>query len=140
MPCNVLPIMYGLIDKSLWEVILIICNKTEIPPKPSINEVRIILIEMAFICIQEILEIPFVISKKPINIGFTNEFGICKKLKNGVEKFVKNGNIWLSSKIEIITENNTTNPPIIKSVDVAFDILAAIIVPKLEMEMSFFWK
>lgn len=113
-----------------------ICIKTEIPPKPNTKDVIIIFIEIAFMWMQEIWEIPFVISKKPINIGLINEDGICKKLKKGAKKIVKAGSIWLSSKIDIITENKTTKPPIIKSVEVAFDILVAIIEPKLENEIS----
>ena len=38
-------VLYGLIDKSLLEVILSTCNKTEIPPKPSKNAVINILME-----------------------------------------------------------------------------------------------
>ena len=98
-----------------------ICIKTEIPPKPNTKDVIIIFIEIAFMWMQEIWEIPFVISKKPINIGLINEDGICKKLKKGAKKIVKAGSIWLSSKIDIITENKTTKPPIIKSVEVAFE-------------------
>ena len=46
IPCNSFPYIYGLMDKSLLEVILRTCNKTEIPPKPRKKAVSKMLTEI----------------------------------------------------------------------------------------------
>ena len=76
-------------DKSVFDVILNICKKTDIPPMPSKNEVNTILIDMNFMCILEIIDIPFVISKSPIRSEEANAKGICNNLKIGDTKIVK---------------------------------------------------
>ena len=101
-------------DKSLLEVILSTCNKTEIPPKPSKNEVINILIESFLQAILEILLIPLVISKNPVNSGSIKEGETCIKLKNGLAMISIICVIPLDFKIEIIEEKMTTNPPISK--------------------------
>ena len=92
------------------------CRKTDKPPMPSKNDARIILIETAFIWILEIKEIPFVISIIPVSRGAINSVGIFKNLKHGIQKIFNIFIKWLALNIEIITENITTNPPIIITV------------------------
>lgn len=108
------------------------CKKTEIPPKPNKNAVIIILIDIFFMCIIEIRLIPFVISSNPVSIGTIKLIGKCKNLKNGitvkVSKFIK----LLDLKIDIITENSTTKPPIINIVEIALEIDCAIISPRFD--------
>lgn len=132
MPCKILPNIYGFIDKSVFEVILSTCNKTEIPPNPSKNAENKIFIESIFIWIFEINEIPFVISKIPVKNGVIKFVGICNKLNDGITIFDNIPNTLLVFNIEIITENNTTKPPIKSIVEVAFFMLVAITSPKLE--------
>ena len=113
------------------------CKNTEIPPKPSKNEVRIIFIEIAFIGILESKEIPFVISKKPVSKGAIKFIGICKILKMGTRVIVSKSINLLALKIEIITEKITTKPPIIIIVEVALDIELAIASPKFDKDILF---
>ena len=89
-------------------------------------------IEIFFICIEDINEIPLVISKKPIIKGDIKSLGKLKILKVGSKSLEQIFNIWLVLKIEIITEKRTIKPPIIKIVDVAFAILSDKIAPKSE--------
>ena len=138
IPCNSFPKIYGLIDKSLLEVILSTCNKTEIPPKPSKNAVINMLIESFLQAILEILLIPFVISKNPVNSGSIKEGETCIKLKNGVAMISTICVMPLDFKIEIIEEKMTTNPPIIKIDFILFTILSDKISPKLEKEACVF--
>jgi len=91
-----------------------------------------ILKESSFIFIQEIKEIPLVISNIPTSRGEIYWLGILKKEKVGESILSNIEIIWLTLKIEIITENNTTNPPIIRMVDIAFVTLSAKASPKLE--------
>ena len=125
-------------DKSLLEVILSTCNKTEIPPKPSKNEVINILIESFLQAILEILLIPLVISKNPVNSGSIKEGETCIKLKNGVAMISIICVIPLDFKIEIIEEKMTTNPPITKIDFILLTILSDKISPKLEKEAGVF--
>lgn len=125
-------------DKSLLEVILSTCNKTEIPPKPSKNEVINILIESFLQAILEILLIPLVISKNPVNSGSIKEGETCIKLKNGLAMISIICVIPLDFKIEIIEEKMTTNPPISKIDFMLLIILSDKISPKLEKEAGVF--
>ena len=75
--------------------------------------------EMFFSLIREIILIPFVISKNPVKTEEIIFEGIPKKWQTGVVKMQTNLVIPLTFKIEIITENNTTNPPIIRIVEIA---------------------
>ena len=120
------------------EVILSTCNKTEIPPKPSKKAVINILIESFLQAILEIVLIPFVISKNPVNSGSIKEGEICIKLKNGVAMISIMCVIPLDFKIEIIEEKMTTNPPITKIDFILLTILSDKISPKLEKEACVF--
>ena len=111
-------------------MILSTCKNTEIPPVPSKNAVRIIFIEIIFIGMLEIKEIPFVISKKPVSKGAINEVGMCKNSKQGTNINVSRSINPLVLKIDIITEKSTTNPPIIIIVEVALEIEFAIASPR----------
>ena len=83
MPCNIFPKIYGLIDKSVFDVMLNTCSKTDIPPKPNKKEVKIIFIESFLQAIVEKEEMPFVISIKPLSRGKQNDVSIFNKLKIG---------------------------------------------------------
>ena len=120
------------------EVILSTCNKTEIPPKPSKKAVINILIESFLQAILEMLLIPFVISKNPVNSGSIKEGEICVKLKNGVAMISIICVIPLDFKIEIMEEKMTTNPPITKIDFILLTILSDKISPKLENEACVF--
>ena len=119
-------------------MILSTCNKTEIPPKPSKKAVINILIESFLQVILEMLLIPFVISKKPVNKGSIKEGEICIKLKNGVAIISIICVIPLDFKIEIMEEKMTTNPPITKIDFILLTILSDKISPKLEKEAGVF--
>ena len=121
-------------DKSLFEVILSTCSKTEIPPNPSKKAVIKILIESFLQVILEMLLIPFVISKNPVNRGSIKEGEICIKLKNGVAMISIICVIPLDFKIEIIEEKMTTNPPISKIDFMLLIILSDKISPKLDKD------
>ncbi len=58
MPCKNLPMMYGLIEISEFDVILRTWSKIEIPPKPSKNAHITILTDIALNGILEIIETP----------------------------------------------------------------------------------
>ena len=119
-------------------MILSTCNITEIPPKPSKKAVINILIEIFLQAILEILLIPFVISKNPVNIGSIKEGEICIKLKNGVAVISIICVIPLDFKIEMMEEKMTTNPPITKIDFILLTILSDKISPKLEKEAGVF--
>lgn len=127
--------MYGFMDKSDFETILITWSKTEIPPKPKRKAVSIILIDICFIFMFEIKLIPFVISNIPVNKELEMFSGTFTNLHTGLNisdtKLVNP----LALKIEMITENSTTKPPIIRIVDVAEDILCPRTSPKLENDI-----
>ena len=130
--------MYGLIDKSVLEVILSTCKSTEIPPKPSKNAVNIMFIESFLQATSEILFIPFVISKMPQRRGLIKEVSICRMLNSGEIQVERIFIIPLDFKIEITLENITTNPPINKIVEILLVILSANTSPKLEKETVLF--
>ena len=134
-PCSILPIIQGFIDKSDLETILKTCNKTDKPPKPSKKLVTIIFIDIFFKLIHEIKLIPFVISKIPVNREFIN----CDRMLNLVQIGVKTKFIifiiLLEFKIEMITENKITNPPIIKIVFIADLMLFPSISPRFENDI-----
>lgn len=107
----------------------------DIPPNPSKNEASIILIDIVLIWIFAIAEMPLVISKIPVKTGLMNTLGICKTLKNGIKNLLTILKKWLWLRIETITENITTKPPIISIVEVALDIELANTSPKLLKEI-----
>ncbi|MCI9064017.1 MAG: hypothetical protein HFJ17_05395 [Clostridia bacterium] len=94
-------------------------------------------IEICLMCMDDIKEIPLVISKLPISKGDANAVGISKTEKAGDTICEHMVITLLTLKIEIITENRTTNPPIIKIVEVALVILSANTLPKLEKDILF---
>ena len=116
------------------------CKKIDNPPKPSKKDVKIIFIEIALIGILDINEIPFVISIKPVINGATNVDGIFNNFKKGEKVKVNTFNNLLDLKIEIVTEDRTTNPPIIVIVETALDIAFESTSPKLEERNVFFKK
>ena len=114
------------------EVILSTCNKIEIPPKPKKKADNIIFKEIFFTCILDIKLIPFVISRMLVIIELQKLVGKLKKSKIGVNSIAIRFNILLEFRIDIITENKTTNPPIIITVEVEFVILFPKTSPILE--------
>ena len=113
------------------------CNKTEIPPNPSKNAVIKILIESFLQAILEIVLMPLVISKRPVNSGSIKEGDRCIKLKNGVIIISIICVMPLDFNIEIIEEKITTNPPITKIDFILLTILSDRISPKLDRDAWF---
>ena len=101
---------------------------------PNKNEVKIIFIEIDLMGMDEIRDIPFVISNIPVINGAMKLEGICKISKIGTKILEITYNIELDCRIETITEKITINPPIIRIVDVAFVILELKVSPRLESE------
>lgn len=85
----------------------------------------------------EIRDIPFVISNIPVRNGAMKQEGICKTSKIGTKILEITYNIELDWSIETITEKITINPPIIRIVDVAFVILELKASPRLESDSWF---
>lgn len=77
---------------------------------------------------------PLVISKKPQIRGFIKEESTLIKLKKGEIVVYNIFKIPLDFRIESMLENNTTNPPIKRSVEILFVILNDKTSPKLENE------
>ena len=69
---------------------------------------------------------PLVNSKIPETMPLLKFVDILKKSDKGFKQLDKISNNWLVSKIEIITENNTTKPPIIKTVLIELEMLPLI--------------
>ena len=78
--------------------------------------------DIALMGTEDIKDIPFVISKKPVINGATKEDGILIILKLGEIINVRIFNNLLVLNIEIITENNTTKPPTIIILDIDEDM------------------
>lgn len=132
IPWRSFPQIYGFIDKSVLATILQTCNNTDIPPTPKRKAVIIILIEIFLHAIQEIVFIPFVISKKPVTKGAIKLVSILIMLNIGERIFTIIKIIPLDFKIDIITEKRTIKPPINKIVEILEVKLLEIISPKLE--------
>lgn len=105
---------------------------TEIPPNPSRNAHKIIFIEIFLQATLQTSDTPFVSSIIPEMIGPANEISRFKILRIGYNKYESTDNILLLFNIEIITENITTNPPIIIIVLLDSNIAFARISPKFE--------
>lgn len=101
------------------------------PPKPNKKAVSTIFIEIFLQTMEEIVLIPFVISNKPVKNPCVKLISKLKKTKIGLIKFAKTPRIPLVFNIDIILENNTTNPPIIRSVEMLFVMLSDRISPRL---------
>ena len=114
--------MYGLIDRSVFDTILNIWKKIDIPPIPSKKAVNIIFKEIAFICMFEIIAIPFVISSNPVKKGAIKAVGIFKILKKGDIKMTSIFKNLLALNIDIITEKSTIKPPITIVEEIALNI------------------
>lgn len=119
-------------DRSVLEVILKTCRKMEIPPNPNRNAVKIILMDNFLQAILEIIFIPFVISRKPVNSAEIKLESICKKLNSGVRKIVAIEKIPLAFKIDMMLEKITTKPPISKIVEILLVILSDRTSPRLD--------
>ena len=69
--------------------------------------------------IKETILIPLVISKRPVKTEAIIFDGMPKKRQTGSSKIHTKSVIPLTFKMEIITENKTTNPPIMRIVEIA---------------------
>lgn len=84
---------------------------------------------------QEILAIsfaPLVNSIIPDKNGTLNGYGILNTVNNGCNNFAQYSNKTLFSRIDSITENKTTKPPIKTIVLIEFIILVAITSPRFD--------
>lgn len=81
---------------------------------------------------------PFVSSIIPEIILDEKSVGILNIFKIGLIIIHNKSSKWLLFSIEIITENKTTKPPIIITVEIALLILKLKTSPKLEKVASFF--
>ena len=90
-------------------------------------------IEMCFSFIPEIIFIPFVISNIPVNSELEIWFGRPKWLQIGSNMIDMILFIPLALSIDIITEKSTTKPPIIRTVEIAEDILSPSTSPSVEI-------
>ena len=129
---------YGKIDISVLEIIPHTCSNTENPPNPNKKAEIIIFVEIFLIGILETIFIPFVSSIIPEIMPFEKLVGIFKAERIGFIVYDKASNKWLLFKIDIITENRTTKPPIIITVEIALFMLVVKTSPKLENVASFF--
>lgn len=134
-PCNSFPYMYGFMDRSLLDVILYTCKKTEIPPKPSRNAERIIFMLIVFIGIIEICLIPLVISSIPVRMGVQKFVSRFSSLNIGELIRVNVLKIPLVFSIDIMLEKMMINPPIIRIVFVLLVMLSDRIFPKFDIVM-----
>lgn len=125
-----MPNIYFFIDKSDFDTILKTCNSTEIPPKPSKKAHKIMLIEIFFVDTAVTSDRPFVSSIMPENIGFAKDKSILSNFSIGYKVADSISSALLVFKIDITTENITTNPPIIIIVLLASKIDSERIAPK----------
>lgn len=107
------------------------CNNTEIPPKPSKNAHKIILHESDLFAVELTRETPLVNSIIPEINGFAKEVLMCKNLRGTYNGYENTSRILLFSKMDSITENMTTNPPIMIIVLLDSNIAFARIAPRL---------
>ena len=109
------------------------CNNIEIPAKPNKKLVNIILIDIFLHGIVEMPITPLVSSKIP-DIKEVQKLKSCipNNLKIGKMILANNSIILLFFKIESITLNKTTNPPIMTTVEIEEVILFPNISPRLE--------
>ena len=91
---------------------------------------------------EEIIFIPFVISKMPVKNPCMKLVSIFRKESKGFSKIVMLFNMPLALRIDRILENMTINPPIKRIVEMLLVILSARISPRLEKEALFLgeWK
>ena len=118
-----MPIIYGFIEISDVDVILNTCSKIEIPPKPSKKLHIIIFTDIALNGILDIIETPFVSSTIPEKRPFAKEAGRLNFSSKGDTIKLKKSNILVLLRIDIITLNSMTNPPIITTVFMELMIL-----------------
>ena len=104
-PLKILPIIYGFIDKSVFEIILHTCRRTDIPPKLKKNVVMVSFILIDMYVSEVISFIPAVVSSIPRKMYSKNLL-----LKKIIDI------IFDSCSIEIINENNRINPQTILNV------------------------
>lgn len=124
-------------DKSDFETMLKTWSKIESPPNPSRKAVTIMFVEIFFSFIKDTMLIPLVISKIPVNTDAIIWEGRFKNVQTGLSKIQTKSVIPLTFKIEIITENKTIKPPIIRIVEIADWMLEPSTSPKFETVI--FW-
>ena len=104
-PLKILPIIYGFIDKSVFEIILHTCRRTDIPPKLKKKAVMTSFVLVDMYDSEVISFIPEVVSSIPSKMYSKNLL-----LKKNIDI------IFDSCSIEIINENNRINPQTILNV------------------------
>ena len=132
IPCKSFPIIYGFIDIFSFDVILITCNRIDIPPKPNKKEAIIMLILENLN--KERLFSPLVNSTIPISIEESISLEIPNKPNNGANMLEVRVKIWLFSNMEHTTEKRTTKPPTTRMELILLDTLFDKISPKFEKE------
>lgn len=109
------------------------CKSTESPPNPS-RKAHIMMFTKRFLFgIAHTLLTPFVSSIIPEKMLSQNSEDNPKMLNKGENVVLKISKKWVLSSIEFITENKTTNPPIITIVFIEFFMLIPRTSPKLSM-------
>ena len=137
IPCKSFPIIYGFIDIFSFDVILITCNRIDIPPKPNKKEAIIMLILENLN--KERLFSPLVNSTIPISIEESISLEIPNKPNNGANMLEVSVKIWLFSNMEHTTEKRTTKPPTTRMELILLDTLFDKISPKFEKETHLGW-
>ena len=110
-------------DKSVLDITLHTCNRTEKPPNPNKNDVTIICNGSTVSDMVDISLIPLVISNIP-NITYS------------VHVLPINDNIPDTCSIDIIKEKSITNPHTMLNVWNAFFIVSPTISPRVENSNS----
>lgn len=100
------------------------------PPKPSKKAQIIMLIDIFFIGILEIVATPLVSSTIPESMPFAKLLGILKTLSIGDKILDKMSKMPVFFSIEIITLKSITKPPIMTIVLIEVMILFCKILPK----------
>lgn len=116
-----------------FEIMLNTCKRTERPPNPSKKAHIIIFTERDLFGMAHTLLTPFVSSIIPEKMLSQNSGDNPKMLNKGENALLKMSKKCVLSSIELITENKTTNPPIITIVFMEFFILIPNTSPKLSM-------
>lgn len=116
-----------------FDIMLRTCKSTESPPKPSRKAHIMMFMEMFLFGIAHTLLTPFVSSIIPEKMLSQNSGDNPKMLNKGENAVLKISKKCVLSSIELITENKTTNPPIITIVFMEFFMLIPRTSPKLSI-------
>ena len=135
IPWSNLPIIYGLIEISVSDIILHTWSKIDIPPKPNKNAEKTTLIPRHEDGTFEIKLTPDVNSIIPEKKGIIKFVSIFKKVINGIKICKNKVKMYILFNMESITLKKTTKPPIITTDFIELIILLEIIFPKSLIEI-----